>query len=191
MRQTTLAVLTASLLLAALSGCGGDPKPTHSKSDPPSPSITVVSSPTPSVPVPPQMPTAAHKHTVTGAKAFSRYVISASNYGQAAADPHPLQEISSQHCDGCQSAVRFIQGLARKDAHVDGGLWASDRLSVRRLAAGPHGLMQVTINGHTSRQVITYPGGHHDVYPATPRITVRFLLIEVDQGWAIDKWEVR
>lgn len=184
------ALAACSALLLALSGCGADPKPKFTKEPSSSVSANGSSSPTPREPTPPKMPATARKHTVAGAKAFARYAIAASNYGSDAADPAPLAAIVSQHCDGCHAALRFIAKLARRNAKVRGGHWVGDSLNVKQLAAGAERFIRVTIRGHTDRQVITYPSGHRDVYPATTRVTVQLTILERHDGWVIDRWEV-
>ncbi|MEX0427749.1 DUF6318 family protein [Nocardioides sp. DS6] len=188
-RTSTAAVVVGVLVVGGLSGCGGDPKPRFSHSADPSPSVVSSSAAPADDLAPPEMPEAAKRHTVAGAKAFARYVVETTNYATLMLDPAPLRQISSQHCDGCQSAIEIIANDRKKNATVTGGDWTVTSIRVVPLQAGKFRPMQVTIFGHTTREVITYPSGRQATYEAAD-VRDRLLMSDGSGGWSLMSWEV-
>lgn len=192
MRRTTLATLAAMcVLLVALTGCGGDPKPKHAESALPTPTHSASATPTPTDPVPPVMPAAAKKHTVAGAKSFVRYFWRVATYSQATLDPAPLRSLLSQGCPGCQGALGFIDDVSKARGTVHGGVCTPSNMQTTRLRAGDIQIVQVGYKLTCTRQVVDYPGRRKsDIYKAGT-VTDQFKLSAERSGWQVFSWTVQ
>lgn len=192
MRRTTLPTLAAACaLFAALVACGGDPQPKFTKSPTPTHTMSASpASPTPTDPTPPEMPAAAKKHTVAGAKAFTRYVWRVVNYTQTTLDAAPLRPLLSKGCDGCNGGLAGIERLTKAHAKVHGGTYTVDRFRTERLLAGNTRLIRLTFRVANTREVIRYPGKKKDDVYKPGVVTDQWVLSPRPAGWMVISWDV-
>lgn len=186
MGWTRLTALTAcSALLVALGGCGGDPEPKFTKA--PSPSTSVSPSPTPSEPVPPKMPAAAKKHTVAGAKAFTRYLWRLFAYAQKHPDSTLLPPLMSVGCRPCEGMTELVANLERDHGLIRGSTTHISNVSGRRIST-PTRTVEVQYDWHTGQQKVDYPGKKRDkVYKESHGHDQLFIRPD-DDGWVVSDW---
>jgi hypothetical protein len=128
-----LIVLTG--LLAATTACSSpsvsdaaplaSTAPTQSTSPP---------SPTPS-PSPPALPRMASQHTMAGARTFAHHFWDVYNYSVRTLDTSEMRKISGSECSFCQTFMKNIESLKRKNRRTAGGLVAVSDVATKKLSA--------------------------------------------------------
>jgi hypothetical protein len=124
-KKTPVAILAASLLLAA---CGGAAKPdASSTSTSPSTSTsapTVSDSPITAPTIDPTIPAAARAHTPAGAAAFVRYFYSQLNIAWSKPQTGLISALSAKTCKTCAALEGTTADLAAKRQHYRGEVLA-------------------------------------------------------------------
>lgn len=187
-RNPALVFGTACL---ALVGCGNQ-APAEGPRVGTSPATSHRSSPSldaTTVPTPPAMPKVAREHTPAGAKAFVHYLVSQLDYAQASLDSSSLRPLMSKACSGCNGALSFVNDLASKRGHNEGGLISANHLRVMLLTAGNHQLARVRFDYHNTRQVIRFPTGRTVTYLASTAHDIWTLSSRADT-WQLIDWQV-
>ncbi|MFT4082924.1 MAG: DUF6318 family protein [Nocardioides sp.] len=192
MRRTTITSIVLLLGVATpLSGCGDD-----SPGSAPTPStvITTVDDPTPTTsptagrPQPPRMPAAARRHTLAGAKAFTRYFVEVLNYMTATADATILASLASENCDTCESVRLHEKKIRRRNGVISGGLHtARNIIAYHAIDNDPSSPIIVQMKLHTTQEKISYPTGKLDVFP-TVTSRMEMTIVQVRHGWKISTW---
>ena len=189
-RTSAAAVVVGVLVVGGLSGCGGDPKPKFAHSAAPSPS-GVSSSAVPSDDLaPPEMPEAAKRHTVAGAKAFVRHLVATVNYANSALDSTSLRALMNPGCDGCRGGVDGIDQIAKRKGTIRGGTWRIKQLTAHELTFdGGFRPVEAQLTVESEPETITYPAAKKERYPGGITVS-RVVLSPVVGGWRVSNWEV-
>jgi len=128
--------LGAAAVAACLLGVGGcsdgeadaAPSPSSSSS---TPSETPTASPSPTA-VAPTLPPEAMERTAAGAEAFVRHWFEVLEYAYATGSTEPLDEISGQECESCQTFIERIN-----DRYSSGGSFRGLLITISSSAAPP------------------------------------------------------
>ena len=121
MKRTPVAILAASLLLAA---CGGGAKPdasstrTSPSTSTPAPTVSVSSTTAPTID--PNIPAAARAHTPAGAEAFVKYFHDQLNVAWRQPRAGLLAPLSLPGCKTCTALEENAADLVAKHEHVSG-----------------------------------------------------------------------
>ncbi|MFT4081332.1 MAG: DUF6318 family protein [Nocardioides sp.] len=179
------------VLSAPVSACGGDP----TSSGPPTASSATVSpvvDPTPSPrssapasPLPPAMPAAARKHTLVGAKAFTRYFVATANYAIANLDPPALAKLFHPVCAGCKGALAFIRSVKRRGGDIRGSTWSIRSITGKLwLINGEQRVAVIHLRLHVAPETIVIPGKRDVEHHGGKQASI-INLMPTKSGWKI------
>jgi hypothetical protein len=183
-KKAPVAILAASLLLAA---CGGGAKPdASSTSTSPStytsaPTVSVSSTTAPAID--PNIPAAARAHTPAGAEAFVRYFYSQVNAAWTAPSSGLISTLSSPGCKSCAELEATAHDLTQKKQHYDGP--PVTIVSVGALAEASPGQLQILVTFVQEHRNVVDASGH--VALTDQRKSGKFV---ATLGWSNQGWSV-
>ena len=183
-KRTPVAILAASILLAA---CGGGAKPdasstrTSPSTSTPAPTVSVSSTTAPTID--PNIPAAARAHTPAGAEAFVRYFYEQVNAAWTAPSAGLISALSSPGCKSCAELEATAHDLTQKKQHYDGP--PVTIVSVGALAEARPGQLQVLVTFVQEHRNVIDASGH--VALTDQRKPGKFV---ATLGWSNQGWSV-
>ncbi|WP_194288979.1 MULTISPECIES: DUF6318 family protein [unclassified Nocardioides] len=180
-------MVAAAVLIASAAACGDDPDP--KVDSPPTPTPTISTSPA-SGPVAPTLPPEAEGDDAAAAEAFVEYFWAMVKYAETTGEVEALEALVSPQCQGCAGGIEFLRRVFQNGGEIGGGDVTLSNFKVRELEGGPATLFEVRVDVISTRQVVSYPDeADNQVFPAGT-VTDRFMVLNHDGRWSMDRWEV-
>ena len=158
MTRSRLAIAVASVVVALVGACSGEPEPRSGPTAPSSPPVGEESAAGPIAK--PAMPLAADGKGGPAARAFVHFWLKTLNYAIESGDSAALGAISSPQCEECGRIARTIDDIYGRGGRLSGGTWRMTSLRSLPVDRGADWAGYVT--AAVSKQQWTEPGGVTD-----------------------------